>query len=206
MAKKQEWTRVSQLVGRTTFSVSGGGKNVDNPKYVPLTDGFTIEVTYDNDYQVMADALTTKVIQVQNTLRTFYIANKRFPFAPGKMQKVDGEGKFTLPVASQVDRLEAQAAQGLVSTADLIRIAKAAGMAIPQEWLDQVVAEPTASDDEDGQGNNGDNDDGMKYPAGSLEKIVISKLKRLAQDEELEGYDELTAEELREELYAIEKE
>ena len=204
MAKKAiDFTMVDQLTARITVSVSGGTEG--KADFVPDTDGFIIEVRYENEAQKMGKALSSTKIDFQNFIRTFYRAHKRFPCIPGKLQKVSGTGTFDLPVASQVDRLEAQAAQGLVSTADLIRIAKAAGMAIPQEWLDQVVAEPTASDDEDGQGNNGDNDDGMKYPAGSLEKIVISKLKRLAQDEELEGYDELTAEELREELYAIEK-
>ena len=199
MAKKAiEFTMVDQLTGRISVSVSGGTEG--KPDYVPETDGFIIEVRYDSESQKMGKALSSTRIDVQNILRTFYRANKRFPFAVGKVQKVSGTGTFELPVASQVDRLEVQASQGLVSTADLIRIAKAAGMSIPADWLAMAEA-PTVDDD----GMKPAKYVEMKYPEGSLDKVVIGKLKIIAQEEELEGYDELTAEQLRAELYAIEK-
>ena len=199
MAKKAiEFTMVDQLTGRISVSVSGGTEG--KADYVPETDGFIIEVRYDSESQKMGKALSSTRIDVQNILRTFYRANKRFPFAVGKVQKVSGTGTFELPVASQVDRLEVQASQGLVSTADLIRIAKAAGMSIPADWLAMAEA-PTVDDD----GMKPAKYVEMKYPEGSLDKVVIGKLKIIAQGEELEGYDELTADELRAELYAIEK-
>ena len=199
MAKKmREFTLVSDLVARTELNVSGGTEG--KPDYVPSTDGFIIEVTYASEAQKMGKALSSTIIDVQNILRVFYRANKRFPFQPGKVQKVTGTGVFELPVASQVDRLEAQLKAGQVELADKIRLAISMGLEVPQDWLDQVENEPVLNEQSDDE-----EDDAMKYPEGSLDKTTIAKLKVLAQEEELEGYDELTASELREELYAIEK-
>lgn len=197
MAEKRDWTMVSDLVGEIQFNVSGGKEG--SPDYVPKTEGFVVRVTYESSSARMKAALNSTRIAVQNTMRTYYRNNKRFPFAPGKVQAVDGEGRFTLPVSSQVDRIEAQLKAGQVDRTEQIRLARMLGLEVPQAWLDE-----TAKLIVDGSADE-DNDDSAKYPEGSLDKVGIAKLKVLAQNEELEGYDEMTADELREELYLIEK-
>ena len=217
MAKKAiEFTQVDQLTGRIAVSVSGG--TMGKADYVPETDGFIIEVRYDNEAQKMGKALSSTRIDVQNILRVFYRANKRFPFAPGKVQKVGGTGTFELPVASHVDKLEAQAAQGLVSTADLIRIAKAAGMSIPAEWIAMVetlraesavtlaeLNKPAVGASVNKGVQSDDNDEiEMQYARDWLDKQTTAKLQVLCQDEEID-HEELTAEEMRDELEQVEK-
>lgn len=200
MATKQEWTQISNLVGEIHFAVSGG-KDATKPDYVPATSGFVIRVMYANETEKTKAALNSTRIAVQNVMRTFYRKNKRFPFAPGKVQVVNGEGEFTLPVSSQVDRLEAALKAGQVDIAEKIRVAEMFGLEVPQEWRKQLTKPQTVSDDERSE----EVDENFKYPEGSLDHTTIAKLKIIAQNEELEGYDELTADEIRSELYLIEK-
>lgn len=203
MAKKAiEFTQVDQLTGRISVSVSGGTEG--KPDYVPETDGLIIEVRYDNEAQKMGKALSSTRIDVQNILRVFYRANKRFPFAPGKLQKVSGTGTFELPVASQVDKLEAQLTAGQVELADKIRLAKGLGLPIPADWLAELN-KPAVGDsvDEDKQSDD-DEEDEMQYARSWLDKQVVTKLQVLCQNEEID-HDELTADEMRDELEQVEK-
>lgn len=111
MRKAQRtWVQVSKLAGRITFDVSGGKEG--DPAYIPLTKGFTVEVSYANDGDLLYNALCNTAVDVQNILRVFYRKNGRFPFQPGKVQKVDGDGQFTLPATVHLDRLEGQAKAG----------------------------------------------------------------------------------------------
>ena len=205
MAKKQiEFVQVDALTARISLSVSGGTEG--KPDFVPDTDGFMIEVRYSSEAQKMGKALASTKIDVQNILRVFYRANKRFPFQPGKLQKVDGTGSFELPVSSQVDRLEAQLERGEVELVDKIRLARKLGFAIPQEWLDELstLQAQQASDEADVE--VAEEVDEMKYDEAELTKLSITKLRKLAQDEELEGYDSLDKAQLVEELSLVYKE
>lgn len=199
MATEQEWTQISDLVGEIRFGLGGGTPGKDD--YVPQTEGFIIRVTYGSQTEKTKAALSCTVIAVRSIMKAFYRKNKRFPFAQGKVQAVNGKGQFTMPMSSHVDKLEAQLTTGQVEMADKIRLAKSLGLAVPQEWLDQVEATETVPVDDDEQSD----ENALKYPKGSLDKVVIAKLRIIAQNEELEGYDDLTADELREELYTIEK-
>ena len=217
MAEKQEWTMVSDLVGRISLQVSGG--TLGKEDYIPETKGFIIQVTYANQADKMHAALNSTRIAVQNTIRTFYRKNKRFPFKPEVVQAVDGKGEFTLPVTVHMDRLEAQAKAGELDRDDKIRLARMAGVSeeiIAAMFPPVVVAAPVAAEaaapesTTSDQGNDDDDKseddaDGMKYDEEELAKLSVSRLRVLAQKEELEGYDELSKEELIEELSAIEK-
>lgn len=216
MAKKQTWTQVSSLVGEIQFSISGGDKDASKPDYVPSTDGFIIRVAYANETEKTKAALNSTRIAVQSTMRSYYRKHKRFPFAPGKVQLVNGEGEFALPVATHIDRLEEQLKAGQVDLAEKIRVARMFGLEVPKEWHAALeasaVSNMSALIDAAASAESAEEvledtleEDPFKYPAGSLDKVVISKLKIIAQNEEIEGYDELTADEIREELYAIEK-
>lgn len=195
MARKQrDWTQVSGLVGRIGFTLSAG-KGPSDPKYIPETAGFVVEITYDNENDRMYHALCNSIVAVQNTVKKYYWANKRFPFAPGKVQKVRGDGAFDVPVTFHMDKLEAQHKAGQLSVADQIRLIESFGGIVPDELRAQATTATTAGED----------DTELMYNGDWLRKQTVAKLKVLAQDNELEGYDELTRAELVEELEMLEK-
>lgn len=203
MAKKQrEWTQVSSLVGRMTFDV-GGGKDGEKD-FVPETKGFVLEARFVNETDKTYKALSSVVIDAQGALRTYYRAHKKFPFPVGKPFVVivdKGESNVALPAATHIDRLEAQVASdpSSIAMADKIRVARMFGLPIPQEWLDLVGPVAPEEEEEDTEESE------YKYAEDQLQGLSVAKLKVLAQKEELEGYDELTKEELVEELALLEK-
>jgi len=198
MAERQDVTLVSNLVGRITFNVSGG--KVDAADYVPATKGFTIEVSYKNEAEKMGCALKTTAIAVQNVLRTFYRKHKRFPFQPGTIQKVDANGEFTLPGSFHIDKLEAQAAAGSLTRDDMLRLAKITGLQIPANWLTpNEVAETPEKPDEFVDAPV------AKYEIGDLKRATVKALQVMAEEEGLD-YEELTRQELIDELAKIETE
>ena len=194
MAKKQEVTLVDALTADVTFGVSGG--KVGNPNFVPATEGFVVRVKFSTENEKMLAALKTVVIRVQSNLRSYYEKNQRFPFDPGKKTTVDAMGEFYMP-APMPSRERLLAA----TMAERIMIAETYGLAVPDEWRNPPEADQ--SDDTD--------DSDLKYDEEQLSKLNLGKLKVLAQKEELEGnedlegYDEMTKDELVEILAAIEK-
>lgn len=207
MAEKREWTMVSQLVGQIEFNVAGG-KDPAKDDYIPPTKGFVIKVQYASESEKMKEALNSTRIAVQNTIRTFYRKNKKFPFAPGRVQVVNGSGEFTLPMVDQLERLARQIAADpkQLSFEDKVRLAKLLGLPEPvreemQPEMDHgilgVMAEVASevSDDPESQ---------YKYDEEQLGKLSLAKLRVLAQNEELEGYDEMTKAEIVEELALLE--
>ncbi len=207
MARKAQrpYTQVSSLVGRIGFSVSGNAwtdKSGTKHEAIPKTDGFMVEVSYESESDKMYHALCNSAVGVQQTLKKYYWAHGRFPAEPGKVFKAKGDGSMDLPNTVIVDRAVANAAT--MDLADKIRLATAMGLQIPPEWT-AAMAAPVSTGNDQGEESGDDEEELFKYPAGTLDKLVVAKLRVLAQKEELEGYDELTSDELREELYAIEK-
>ena len=207
MARKAQrpYTQVSRLVGRIGFSVSGNAwtdKNGVKHEAVPKTDGFIVDITYESESDKMYHALCNSAVALQQTIKKYYWAHGRFPAQPGKVFKAQGDGGMDLPNTVIVDRAVANVAT--MDIADKIRLATAMGLEVPAEWLATQQTGPVNADNGTDVPDQGA-EDADKYPAGTLDKVVIGKLRVLAQNEELEGYDELTADELREELYAIEK-
>ena len=207
MARKaqRQWTTVSQLAGRITFSISAG-KDANDPKYIPETKGFEVEITYDNELDMKYHALCDSVVAVQKTVKTYYWANKRFPFQPGKVQRVRGDGTFDVPVTFHMDKLEAQHKAGQLSVADQIRLIESFGGIVPSELRAQFMATPlvTAADINSGLSGSEGNAAELLYDSDWLRKQTTQKLKVLAQDNEIEGYDELTRDELIEKLEVLE--
>ena len=213
MARKAQrpYTQVSSLVGRIGFSVSGNAwtdKNGVKHEAIPKTDGFIVDITYESESDKMYHALCNSAVAVQQTIKKYYWAHGRFPAQPGKVFKAQGDGGMDLPNTVIVDRAVANVAT--MDIADKIRLATAMGLEVPAEWLATQQTGPVNADNgtdvpDQGTEDAEDAEDIYKYPAGTLDKVAIGKLRVLAQNEELEGYDELTANELREELYAIEK-
>ena len=206
MARKAQrpYTQVSRLRGRIGFSVSGKSwtdKNGTKHDDVPKTEGFIVEVSYESESDKMYHALCNSAVGVQQTLKKFYWANGRFPATPGKVFKAKGDGSMDLPNTVFIDRIAAKAAGEGLDLDEITRLKAAIAMAEAK-----LAAGAGAPMDVSDQGETGETDEEFKYPEGSLDKVVLAKLKVLAQNEELEGYDELTAEEIREELYLIEKE
>ena len=187
MAKKQEVTLVDALTADVVFSVSA-------PKTgVPETNGFIVRVKFAGENEKMLAALKTVVIRVQNGLRTYYEKHKRFPFEPGKRTAVDAGGEFYMPAPMpSKERLLA------ATLAEKIMIAETYGLTVPDEWRNPP------SDEDDGQSDE-DDETGLKYDEDELRKLSIARLRVLAQNEELEGYDDLTKDELVEELAMVEK-
>lgn len=218
MAAKREWTKVSDLVGEIQFSLSGGKPGTND--FIPKTDDFIIRVTYANDTEKMKAALNSTRIAVQNVCRTFYRKNKRFPFAPGKVQAVNGEGEFVLPPEAAAVRAlqvlqatvaltqeQRQAAETLMAllqagpqaTVTLLDVQREAAQAL-------VPAESTTAEHQDEDDTEKEEEEEeYKYAEDWLKRQTAAKLKVLAQNEELEGYDEMTKDELVEELALIEK-
>ena len=211
MAKKQDVTVVADFVARAKFDVSGSEKIVDGKvvlKAVPEAS-FELEVRYEDMTELLKYAVPTTIIALQGNLRDYYRANGKFPVAVGTRMKVKAAGTFEAPPTVHLDRLEAQvAAGGQITLADRIRLARIAGLDIPPEWLVPPVADvPTdeAVDNKDID-NDGDSDtDEPKYDEDELAKLSITRLRVLAQKEELEGYDDLTKDELLEELAQLMK-
>lgn len=195
MAKRQEVTLVSALCAEVTFSAS-------EKRGVPETEGFQIRIEFASENEKMLCAVKTVVIRVQDDLRAYHAKHGVFPFAPGQLTKVDAHGNFVRPKALPT-REELDAA-GMGAK---IELAKRLGLPVPQEWLDTVhtsvlssESEPAHTDD----GTKADDGTGYKYEEAWLNKQSTTKLKVLAQNEELEGYDELTRGELIEELALME--
>lgn len=204
MARKaqREWTQVSDLVGRIAFSVKSGKPGDAN--FVPATAGFIVEVTYESQSDKMYNALCNSAVAVQGTVRRYYAEHQRFPFAPGKLQKVNSKGGFDLPDTVYMDKVEAKAKAGEMTLEDKIRLAEAMGAIVPQEW--RLAMESTSAGEQSVDFVDDGDNDGLKYDETVLEGLSLAKLRKLAQDEELEGYDELTKEELVSELAMLEKE
>lgn len=195
MAKKQEVTVVSDLVGRGKFTVSAKGKLVDGVMVgaVPSTS-FEIEVTYTNQIEKMEYAVPTSIICLQNFLRDEYLANGKFSFVPGSRIKVGANGRYARPAPMPSKERIANA-----SIAEKIALAEALGLEVPNEWRED---KPVVSDEDD---ENEDNESEMKYDEEQLSRLSIARLKVLAQNEELEGYDEMTRDEIVVNLALIEK-
>lgn len=203
-AQEGSWEQISDLIGRIKLSVSGKAwvdRNGKEYPAIPKTDGFYVEIRYESRADEKYHALCNSRVAVQNTLKQYFWEHGKFPVQPGKVFKATSNGGMELPNTIIVDRAVANAAT--MDLADKIRLATAMGLPIPAEWLAaQTVAPVNTSND---QGGDDEDDEKMKYPAGTLDRLVIAKLRILAQTEELEGYDELTTDEIRGELYAIEK-
>ena len=193
---QSKWEQVSELVGRIELSVSSKART--GKPAIPETTGFYVEIRYENAADKMYRALCSSRVAVQNTIKQYFWEHGKFPVQPGKLFKATGNGGMELPNTVIVDRAVANAAT--MDIADKIRLAKAMGLPIPAEWL--ASAQATTDVDQD----DSDEDEGeAKYPEGSLDKVGMAKLKVLAQNEYIGGYADMTADELRDELYAIEK-
>ena len=209
MARKAqgEWTQVSSLVGRIGLSISGKAWTDKNGRQYPAiekVEGLVAEISFESEADKMYQALCAARVTVQGMLKNYVWEHGRLPVQPGKPFKVASDGKMDLPNTFYMDKIAAQAAgegldayaverlKAIIATAELKLQAKPVDMS--------TVADATDQGDE----SDDDDEEVFKYPAGTLDKTVIAKLKVLAQNEELEGYDELTADEIREELYAIE--
>ena len=209
MAKKQDVTVVSDLIGRGKFTVSAKGKMVDGKLVgmVPSTS-FEIEVTYKDQIEKMEYAVPTSIIALQGALREEFIATGRFTFAAGSRIKVGANGRYFRPAAMPTRERLLQA-----TWAEKIMIAETYGLEVPQEWRDSLAAGDltTETDDQSDDDGDGDDADGYKYDEERLRKLTIAKLKVLAQKEELEGnddlegYDDMTKDELVEILALVEK-
>ena len=198
MAKKQDVTVVSDLVGRGKFTVSAKGEMVEGKLVgaVPSTS-FEIEVTYKDQIEKMEYAVPTSIICLQNELRVEYRSTGKFSFVPGSSIKCGADGKYARPAPMPTkERLLA------ATWEQKIMVAETYGLPVPQEWRDALAAE-TAQITTDTQSE--DDDGGYKYDEAQLSGLNLGKLRVLAQNEELEGYDELTKAELVEELSMIEK-
>lgn len=200
MAKKQDVTMVSDLVGRGKFTVSAKGTMVDGvlKGAIPSTS-FEIEVSYANQIELMEYAVPTSIICLQGALRDEYLANGKFSFAPGTRIKVGANGRYTRPAPMPTkERLLA------ASWAEKIMIAETYGLEVPEEWrlaLAKATAPVATSDETDGDSDT----DEFKYDEEALRGLSLARLKVLAQNEELEGYDEMTKDEIVDELSLIEK-
>ena len=194
MPKKQEVTLVDSLTADVSFGVSGTFKVGDVTHKIPETNGFMIRVKFGTENEKMLAALKTVVIKVQNGLRVYYEKHQRFPFDPGKKTAVNAMGEFytPAPMPSRERLLSA-------TLAEKIMIVETYGLEVPDEWRN-----PPA-DDEQGDTDDDDNDSDLKYDEEQLSKLSLARLRALAQNEELEGYDELTKDELVDELALIEK-
>ena len=195
MAAKQDWSMVSDLVGEIHFSLSGGTPGKED--FIPQTDGFVIRVTYANEAKKMKAALRTTGIAVQNICRVFYRKNKRFPFAPGKVQAVNGDGEFMLPPEAAALR----ALEVMKATMELTQEQYGAIDTL-QRLLQAAPAVAVPSVDE---AENAEVKEEYKFDREWLKRQKVEKLKVLAQDAVLEGYDEMTRDELVDELAELEK-
>ena len=199
MAKKQDVTVVSDLVGRGKFTVSAKGSMVDGvlKGAVPSTS-FEIEVTYKDQIEKMEYAVPTSIICLQGALRDEYLASGKFSFAPGTRIKVGANGRYFKPAplpnkerimqATFEQKLELLMGLGIEPTEEWLKTNR------PQVVTDSVDEKVVTIDEDE-----------PKYNEEELGKQSVAKLKVLAQNEELEGYDELTRAELVAELGAIKK-
>ena len=200
MAKKQDVTVVSDLVARANFTVSARGKMVDGKLVgaVPSTN-FSIEVTYANQREMLEYATPTSVICLQQFLRDEYLANGKFSFAAGTRIKVGANGRYARPAPMPTKERLLSA-----TWAEKIHVAETYGLEVPQAWRDALKAESALVEDATGT-EDGEDESGYKYDEEVLTKLNVAKLKVLAQNEQLEGYDEMTKDEIVEELAMIEK-
>ena len=202
MAKKQDVTVVSDLVGRGKFTVSAKGKMVDGKLVgmVPST-GFEIEVTYKNQIEKMEYAVPTSIICLQNELRTDYVSTGKFSFVPGSRIKCGADGKYARPAPMPTaERLLA------ATWAQKIMVVETYGLAVPQEWRDALAAEEASAQvTTDTQSEDEDESSDYKYDEVQLSGLSMAKLRTLAQNEELEGYDKLSKFALIQELSLIDK-
>ena len=215
MAKKQDVTVVSDLVGRGKFTVSAKGKmNADGVMVgaIPSTS-FEIEVTYKDQIEKMEYAVPTSIICLQGMLREEYLATGKFAFAAGSRVKVGANGKYYRPAPLPTKERLMDA-----TWAEKITLAEAIGLPVPQEWRDAVAGGYDLSarlteveEQSENEEEIEDEEPELKYDEDELSKLSVSKLKVLAQKEELdgnadfEGYDDLTKDELVELLAQVEK-
>ena len=201
MAKKQDVTVVSDLIGRANFTVSAKGHLVDGKIVgaVPSTS-FSIEVTYANQIEKMEYAVPTSIICLQQMLRDEYLANGKFSFAPGTRIKVGANGRYTRPAPMPTKEQVANA-----TLAQKIAMLEALGVPVPEEWMRPPVVTEKSDQSESEADDDADGDGAMRYDEDVLSTLTLAKLRVLAQNEELEGYDELTKDELVMELALIEK-
>ena len=186
MARKQEWTQVSERVGRITFDVSGGD--------IPETTGFQIEVSYATQADMLKMALNSTRIAVQNQLRENYRKHKAWLFQPGKITKVSGSGE--LGALSPVERLLSNPQLLAGATDEQKRqLAQLLGLVAPDEAKPlETLPEATGIAREGG------------FDEDELMKLSLTKLRIIAQNKGVEGYDELTKEEIIEELVMLDEE
>ena len=200
MPKKQDVTVVSDLVGRANFTVSAKGKMVDGVLVgaVPSTN-FSMEVTYKDQIEKMEYAVPTSVICLQGFLRDEYLAHGKFSFPVGTMIKVGANGRYTRPAPMPTrERLLA------ASWAEKIAVAETYGLAVPDEWRAALANENSTTVTEV-QSSEDKIDATPRYNVEELRGQSLIKLRVLAQNEELEGYAELTKEQLVEELALLVK-
>ena len=199
MAKKQDVTVVSDLVGRANFTVSAKGKMVDGVLVgvVPSTS-FSIEVTYANQIELLEYAVPTSIICLQQMLRDEYLANGKFSFPAGTRIKVGANGRYTRPAPMPTkERLLA------ASWAEKVLMAETYGLDVPEEWRAMLAIELNGGKPTEDEEVDEVEDEPKGFDLDELLKLPVAKLKRLAQDEEIDGYDDMTKDELAEALASL---
>ena len=203
---QSRWEQVSELVGRIELSVSGKAHTDRNGRAfpaIPETTGFYVEIKYENAAEKMYRALCSSRVAVQDTLKQYFWEHGKFPVQPGKVFKATSNGGMELPNTVHMDRIVAKAASEGLNLDEITRLK--AAIALAEAKLAAAAAATQADDEDAADDEDDDTGDEFKYPEGSLDKVGKAKLLILAQDEEVDGYAEMSVEELRNELYIIEK-
>lgn len=190
MAKKHEIELVDSLTATVKFGVSSTKQSV------PATEGFVIKVRFSSENDKMIAALKTVVIKVQAELRSHYEKYHVFPFQPGTMITVDGDGSFDKPKAPPT-LSEIIAA---LKYADKDSLADIQRMITEAQMVQSTLAE--ASEDE---GDESPEEEYL-YSEEWLARKTRVQLKPLAKKHGLEDYEDMSVEELREELSLVTKE
>lgn len=206
MARKTggRFTMVSDLVGRIEFSLRAG--KAGEKGYIPKTDGFIIEVVYKDAAERMERALSHSAIAASGHIKRYHAEHGRFPFKPGEVKRVNGDGSFVLPASTYVEKVEENLRKGLVGLEEKIRLAQSMGLEVPESWLEQLEAEDGSLDE--GEEENAPEalprpSNGFRYKEDQLKSLNDQKLRQLCQDEQFEGYGEMTRDEMIEELSEV---
>ncbi len=193
------------LTARGPLSISG--KYPDGTKFGPIT-GYEIEVTYKDVAEALRYAFNSTRVTVGSEIRDAIASRKKPYITQGMLARVNAQGQRSLSIeekrAQAIETLveNPAAAQG-ATREEREKIAKLFGLVLPDD------------DDEVDVGVNGvpeaaplaasasSDDDFAGYDEDELNKLSLHKLRILAQNHALEGYDDLTKAELIEELVQL---
>ena len=190
MAKQQvKQTGMSRVV---KFEVSVG-KDTDKVNL----GSYETEIVFGTMDQAVDAAARTVVIRMQNNVRVAYTEGKALPYPTGKRFATDHMGAYTAPAVElarkEVDRMTPELRAAFLQA--LLDAAKLAGVI---EAEASKTATPVGDAAEDA-------DDELRviYNENELRKLPRARLVQLAEKEELEGIEDLSKDDIVDELLAL---